>query len=410
MQELYAKVCEKYAHLPWPEIGTLGVITNVCGGMGDIVACAKVIMILLDEIPSIKEVNWVVLSKKVDPRSFILPRYHSRITLGDETESTEIDFLLDGPAITGWNTRYMQKFFRPKLPQRSWHFKECGYSYPKLTSLEEYAKYAKKMNNFALPMGLIEGSGVLINAPLPLGDEAPSWWNMVPKEYSFNFGYAHNPWMKYRFVDAVSMHERERNICIVFTSKGEFKSTNASDFITNLAELDDVGELTVIQKAEHGFDVQSKTISESGSRHLLILLFDRFTHDEMIFLFRHSDRCLVTGNNSAIECWRLLQGDNSLFMYEDVHNGGVTHHFLDQQVQIADETLSKFLRSSDEKEIDRDATRNLLQNRNISQSTRDFCDTVKKNYDFTPHILTSLKRHFYLHDDTLRNEYDFLRQ
>lgn len=277
MQELYAQICAPYKDLPWPVIDTLGVITNVCGGLGDIVACAKLIMLLLEEIPTIKEVNWVVLSNKIDPLSFVLPAYREKITLGKNTDKTSIDFLIDGPATSGWKTGYMQKFFQPKLPDKAWHFKECGHAYPKYSQCTEYVKYAKKLHNFALPMGLLPGTGVLINVPLPVGKMEPEWWNMVPKTYSFNFGYAHNPWTKYRFVDAVSMHEREKNICILFTSKGEFTSTNVNDFITNITHLEDIGHMTVMEKVEHGFDVGNKTINESSTRHLLILLFEKFT-------------------------------------------------------------------------------------------------------------------------------------
>lgn len=394
MQDLYAKICEEYSNLPWPEIDCLCVITNVCGGMGDIAACAKVIMILLEEIPNIEEVNWVVLSNKVDPLSFILPYYHNKITLNKNTEKTKIDFLVDGPAITGWGTGYMQKFFRPQLPKTSWHFKECGHSYPRCNNINDFQTYRRKIKNFALPMGLLPGSGVLINAPLPEGKNSPEWWSIVPKEYSFNFGYAHNPMSKYRFIDVITMHERERNICVVLTSRGEFASTNGNDFISSISDLDDIGIMTVMEKSANGFDVYNKTIN-TGKRHLLIILFERFSHDEMIFFLRNADRCLVTGNNSAIECWKLIDSDNQLFIYEDVKNCGVTHRFLDQQIQISDNILGKFLRMSNEKTINRESYRDLLQNHNISQSVKEFVAKVKNEYDFTPFMLSSLKRYFY---------------
>lgn len=139
----------------------------------------------------------------------------------------------------------------------------------------------------------------------------------------------------------------------------------------------------------------------------------------MIFFFGQADRCLVTGNNSTVECWQFLTGDlalpvkhredesgRQLFMYEDVKNCGVTHRFLDQQISIADQVLGKFLRMSDQKEIDREAYRDLLQNCDISASVKQFCETVKSEYDFAPYALASLKRHFYLEDDTLRKEYE----
>ena len=387
MNKEYNELCTCWQDIEWPKIEYIGIFTNVCGGKGDVAACGKVIMILLDNIPNLVEVNWVLTRTHIEPLMFVLSSYHNKITLYKNTDRVQLDLLLDGPAVSSWDVEYIQHFFSPQLPKTKWKWRECGYNFFLGNPGSDLLNNEKTYEGFTYTMGLLPYTGVLINASLPSSIDLNI---KIPDNYSINFGYCHREESRYRFVDAVCMHEQTKDICIVFNRQGEFVTVNAEEFISKIEYADDIGSITVQD------ETQNVSTKKKGKRHLLIIMKLQYSHEEMITLMRLSERCLVTGNNSAIECWSVMNKNNSLFMYESINH--ITKHFLDQQISIADEILGNYLKMSNETDINREIYRDLLQNNNISLSVLNFCNKIKFEYDFTPYVLNSLKRHAYLNN------------
>jgi len=230
--------------------------------------------------------------------------------------------------------------------------------------------------------------------------------------YSLNSGYAHrwNSWAK--FIDCVSIHEKQKNVVMVLNQAGALGSFSTQDFQkliftpARIAFLKQKGYDNINLKGAEENTIKVEQ-SSNPKRCLTIILRPAFSPNDIKQLQLSSDRLLATGDNTAVEAWCARC---KLYLYEDVANGGCKWRFLQQQVDLAKtispnlsrllalfggdrrlpnriDLLSKDFSAETLAEIEL-----ILDDPNIEKETFKFCKTIVEKFSFEEVLKAALKR------------------
>lgn len=465
--QLHRFINMQYQSLPWPtKFNKVSIINKIVGGKGDLSASAKVITLMQKISPSF-EFDWVIGGGANgdfglrNARSFLSCSDPSKVkirSLSMMKTPMHADLLVDGPVLSEWGLSLVT------LQGPSIHFLEnakqvlskklvfkavkIARNEVKLVDLNEL--YRKVHETFfpsqpmgieaALSMGLQQGSGVFLdesrmNAPLSREFCCPSYLleledqelqndilsalggngEKVLPDYdtnSLNSGYAHHPRSWAKFIDFVTIHERDKNVTIVLNQRGEFENLDAQNFCEKiftperLVFLKEMGYGTVTIKECENDSIIAQESSVGIERKLTIILRESFSPSDMRLLQLASERLLATGDNSAAEAWAARC---KLYVYEDVANAwdGCKKAFLEQQVELA-KTISSdlgtllqlFGRTDPSLSADEmSQVVEILRDPSLSQETLQFCNHITTNYSFGDVLEAVLKRaawHYYI--------------
>lgn len=398
---LHRQIESQYSALPWPvKMQKIVVLTQVCGGRGDIAAAAKAIALMQKLRPTLT-FDWVLQGAQLDqydPMSFLSCNDPSKVRirywLSQPPEEAPGDFLLAGPVKLDLGIDYIESRISRKIAGPTFGFMENAEDlrtfYPEILqakvenapqqasaneiyqTLHSTAFPSKSGNSKGLlPMGVQPGSGVFldqsrIEAPLSRGYCCPSYLPQIQDgelrkdileamnvfdghsepdydQYSFNSGYAHHPASWGKFIDCTAIHEKNKHVVIVLNQRGEFAHPSIQEFQDQiftperLALLKQKGYGTVVFK---GQGQEPALLQEDGGpqsdRRLTVIVRPSFVPSDMRRMQLASERLLATGDNSAVESWCARC---KLYLYEDVANLGCKWRFLEQQVDLA-QTIS----------------------------------------------------------------------
>ncbi|MEC7839146.1 MAG: DUF562 domain-containing protein [Chlamydiota bacterium] len=458
ISKVIPKIEEQYKDLPLPkDVRNISLLTETPGGRGDIVAAAKVIE-LLEKISPFLTFNWLVQPCRHEADKFLRVSNPSNVKLSwNGSDEVNADLLITGPAETMWGIKYIEKKFNLNLNGPEFKFLEAGTSsnYPfalKFSITQSMLKnenqsevnsksfseaYERMLSTKPLHgrdgtcMGIGDARGLFFDqsridttlsreycCPKPLlkiednslrndilGSLGSKGENQLPDydHYSFNSGYAHRPSSWGKFIDLVAIHEQGKHVTIVLNQYGEFDRPNITEYCNviftpeRLKLLQDQGYGNIAVKGEGDEEVTLQKSKDEPQRNLTVILRPSFSPSDMKQLQLASERLIATGMNSPAESWA---SRCKLFLYEDVGNGGVTHIFLEQQIQVANEInpkLGRLLELSGKKNSpltkeEMEEVITLLQDPEISEATLKFCKHVTSHYRFEDAFISSLKR------------------
>ena len=360
-----------YRSLPChPRMKKVVVFTEVQGGRGDVAAAGKVVDLVRKICPD-ATIDWVLSDARFDqynPKSFLENYDSSKIEVRDwrsqPIDRSPADFLIAGPAGGMWGLDYVESRMGRMIEGPVFTFMESGSEKeralqpPRDPSRLVEGKYPK-----GIAMGLQADSGVFldrsrIEAPRLREYGCPSYLSQIEDmqlkkdifkamkassrlsspeydRYSFNSGYAHWPasWAKY--IDAVAIHEKVKDVIIVLNQHGEFKQLSTGDFRDQIFTPERLSFLkskgygrVKLKGAERGTIV----LQREAGRCLTVIVRPSFSPKDMKRMQLASERLLATGDNSAAEAWA---SRCKLYLYEDVANLGCKWRFLQQQVDLA---------------------------------------------------------------------------
>ena len=395
---LLRKIESSYRALPWPsQIKKIVVLTEVCGGRGDIAAAAKAIA-LMQKFSADLSFDWILKGTRLnekDLRAFLdcdnPSKVHIRYFSSEPPDKEPADLLLTGPVKLGYGIDYIQSRISREIRGPTVSFMENAEDLRTVFRfssrfLSEYATQEAPFEKIypyifpvesdnctgLLPMGIREGSGVFleesrINAPLSRGYCCPSYLLQIQdiglrkdileamnifdsqstpdySQHSFNSGYAHHPASWGKFIDCVAIHEKNKHVTIVLNQRGELTDLSTQEFQEKiftpqrLAFLKEKGYRNVIFKTQdqEGTILLQEAENPELERCLTLITRPSFTPNDMKCMQLASERLLATGDNSAVEAWC---SRCKLYLYEDVANGGCKWRFLQQQVDLA-QTIS----------------------------------------------------------------------
>jgi|GEM_PF-967131 len=402
---LHRQIDSQYRALPWPaKMKKIVVMTQVCGGRGDIVAAAKAIA-LMQKFCSTLTFDWVFLgacTDEYDPRSFLHcndpSKVHIRHWESEPPEKAAGDLLLTGPVKHPWQINYIEGRIQRKIAGPAFGFLENAEDFLTFNyqGLQNKVKNASKQGTAAneiyqslhstifpstsgnslgfLPMGLATGTGVFFDpdwkeVPLSRGYCSPSHLPKIQEarlrkdileamnvydgisipdydQHSFNSGYAHRLASFGKFIDCVAIHEKNKHTVIVLNQRGAFVSLTTQEFkdqiftSQRLAFLKQKGYGTVLFKGE---EPEATLLQEAVDPQL-----ERRLTVIVRSSFSPTDMSCMQFASERL----LATGDNSaveswrarckLYLYEDVANMGCKERFLQQQVDLA-KTISPTL-------------------------------------------------------------------
>jgi hypothetical protein len=283
---LHRLIEKQYRDLPWPpEMKNIVVLTQVCGGRGDIVAAAKAIALVQEICPTLS-FDWILQGisiNKYKPKSFLNCKDPSKVHVrGWQSKSLENkpgDLLFTGPVKLSWDAHYIGCRINRKIEGPNFKFLEnaeelcyigCGYlrGILKKTDLDKiYKKLHSKIfrseafeGSGILSMGLRKYSGVFldksrVDAPLSRKYCCPNYLLKIQDsslrkdilktmnvlddkskpdydQFAFNFGYAHRPKSWEKFIDCVAIHEKKKDVVIVLNQRGLIQEATFYDFST----------------------------------------------------------------------------------------------------------------------------------------------------------------------------------
>lgn len=447
---------KQYETLPLPpKIKKVSLITIIAGGKGDVSAAVKVIELMQKMGPAIL-FDWLVSDPSIDLQPFLANVDRSKISIPDYSnrkseDTVHADFLICGPVMMGSSTTYIKNTFNREIDGPRFDFVEncmpdktgelvssayliLQYSPERwgsdpYTSLHKlfFPVQAGKKND--LIMGLEQGTGIFledsrVNAPLSRDYCCPIYLSELEDQglkqdifsamgvtdgkslrnydtNSLNFGYAHKQSSWARFIDFVSIHEKEKNVIIVLNQVGEFSQCDTKKFHKDVFTPDRLellkkhGYKTIVIK---GSEKDPIVVSEEEGRQLTIILRPAFKPLDMRRLQLAAERLLGTGDNSAAEN---MAARCILYLYEPITEGAKTR-FLDQQIGIAN-TISPdlaklldlfktvdFTDVSVHKQIQE--VERILQRPTLSQETMQFCKTITDNFSFKPILKAAILR------------------
>jgi hypothetical protein len=463
-----------YASLPWPSgIKQVSVVTHTPSGLGDISAAAKVISLMQRICPELI-FDWVLIPTSTNKIS--AKKALDFLTEADQTKISvrtcscfpnlagPADLLLGGPA-KSWDTAYLEDRIWRRVKGPRFDFMEIAETARNLNfdAAKYMAKIAKRSElpmNYAqvhkeifpyeynilgvggmLPMGLLEGTGVLLDSermkaslsrssccPNYLSkiedeqlrrdifsamgaDSADTFYHLDYDHYSFNFGYARykNSWKK--FIDCVAIHEGEKEVVIVFNYQ-ENDTKEEGDLFASLFSRERLsflltrgyGKITL--KTEEEESIVWLVKESTSYRQLKVIGRRHFPPQDMKWLQLAAERLLATGDNSAVESWCARC---KLYVYEDVNElFGCKWLFLQQQVDLA-QTISPALGKllalfgGDQRyypgplnmqftTAQMNELEALLATPDLGEKTLQFCQIVTTNYPFDKALEGAIKR------------------
>lgn len=394
----------QYLSLPWPsQIQKIVVLTNVCGGRGDIAGAAKAISVLQRICPSLS-FDWLISGgdqNRLFGQSFMLEKCERQLSprrffTSDPEDTEPAQFLLEGPVGSLQEISFIEdsilhrKIQGPRfcfLENASENTSSALFLCEQLQRLPDdfspLARYTALHSSLfpssvvatigSLPMGLTPGSGIfldreILSKPLSKGYCCPSYLlsmkdtslqndilssmnalnGAIPDFdlYSMNSGYAHQPTSWGKFIDCVAIHEQTKNVVIVLNRQGELTALSEQEFIDSICSAERLAFLQGKGFGSIAFKGESSKVSlldTPNGRSMTIIVRQQFLPYDMHRIQLASDRLLATGDNTAAEAWcaRCI-----LYLYEDVDNGGCKQKFLQQQVDLANTispTLGKIL-------------------------------------------------------------------
>jgi hypothetical protein len=419
-----------------PNIQKIVVFTSVAGGRGDVAASAKAVDLMRSICP-LANVDWVLdcfgcaIHGSYDPRLFLNRndplKTHLRDWPSEGVDKSPVNLLLLGPIDPGWSIKYFEKGLGRKI---------AG---PIVSFTEIADTPVWNGRDASLAMGLKARTGVFldrsrIEAPLSRKYCCPSYLPQIQDDglrkdileamnvtndqspdydqYSFNSGYAHHEVSWAKFIDAVAIHERDKDVVIVLNQKGAFSSLSTQKFQNEIFTSD---RLTFLKQKGYGTVILKGQESESVllqeaenpqmERRLVVILRPSFVPIDMKRMQLASERLLATGDNSAVEAW---SSRCKLYLYEDVANLGSKWKFLQQQVDFAktiSPNLAKLLalfggdrrlpQPSLNMAFDKakmDQLERLLEDPDLGSATIRFCNQIIKNYSFNEVLEGTVKR------------------
>jgi hypothetical protein len=447
---------QQYRDLPWPsEISNISLYTEVVGGKGDIAAATKMIQIIQKISPN-SLINWFLTDGFNTIASQFLHSYNSsNVTIyhpysRESKETIETQFLITGPVKCRKDIEYLERIFNFKLKGPSFSFLENAESnhtsllnfqaiklaktnseaeaYQEIHRLFFKSDIPSDRSDWGLSMGLKLGSGIFldesrIQAPLSLKYCCPSYLSEmedsdlkndilealgiedgIPIHYnktSLNSGYAHRSDSWAKFIDLVCIHEKEKNVLILLNQQGEFEALQSEEFChqifteDRIQRLEKMGYGTIKVKGREKIHFSPSSNLE-GQRSLTIIVRPFFHPLDMKRLQLASERLLATGDNTAAESFAARC---SLYLYEDVKNGGCKTAFLQQQIEVANTIssdlgtlLSLFGTTNQFNEEQLNQASKILDNPSLKEQTFAFCQLVVENYSFRKVAEAALKR------------------
>lgn len=425
---LFQREIEKiYLNLPWPKnMKNILIETTVSGGKGDIAAAAKAISLVLRFCPKSVSIDWVHASiSGCDPLSFLTHQEKSRVTHRElrslPVNKDPADFVIIGP-IVGIGKAKIEEYTGRKIEGPIYGFNEIamGHGDPTWINFKSYFSiFPSTLRYFS--MGITPGSGIFldqtrIKAPLTRTCCCPSYLLSIQDaslrkdilesmqvyddrtkpdfdRYSFNSGYAHNPNLRGRFIEAVAIHECSKDAIIVLNDRGAFGALSSEEFFDYIFTSK---RLDLLQKKGYG-SITLKTknkeisflLSEDGQnmRNVTVITRPSFTPHDMKQLQLSSERMIATGDNTAIEAWC---AKCKLFLYECLpHKLG----FKEQQIDLAKKmapAMSRLL------ELPNDCSTSKLEKAvhdpDLEKDTLNFCKYVVEHCSFGPIFEAGIKR------------------
>ena len=212
---------------------------------------------------------------------------------------------------------------------------------------------------------------------------------------SLNFGYAHSDQSMANFIDFVAIHERQKQLVIVFHRTEGDTSTLFSQ--QRVAFLEKWGYGSIIAKQIGKEPVELLRSTRLDLRTLTALFVPSVAPNDMRQLQLASERLLATGDNSPAEAWAARC---KLFMYEIF---GLKRAFHKQQVQLASrisDNLGKFFELSSMPSLKCDEMEQVIQillDEKLSEATLEFCRRVCLDFSLEPILEGALKRTAWLH-------------
>lgn len=450
------------------------VLTEVRGGRGDVASAAKAIA-LMQQIEPHLTFDWILQGARLDeydPLSFLSCDDQAKVSirtwLSQQPEEAPGELLVTGPAKLGWETNYIEKCIHRRINGPVFGLLENGEELssidldilqmrarnadPRFSNDQIYqtihsiAFRSKSGNGYGLhSMGLKLGSGLFLDrsrmeAPLSRGYCCPSYLKQIQDvelrrdileamnlcddrsepdydRFSFNSGYAHHLASWGKFIDCVSIHEKNKHLVIVLNQRGEFAHLSTQEFRDQiftperLAFLKQKGYGTVVFKGE---EKKAAFLREAGDprlgRRLTVIVRRSFIPNDMKRMQLASERLLATGDNSPVESWCARC---KLYLYEEVANRSCKWRFLQQQVDLAQAiypNLGKLLAlfGGDRRLSDRCLNQpltgqkmaeleELLNDPNLGDATLQFCHQITSNYSFNELLEGALKRTVWQH-------------
>jgi len=453
---LHRKIEQQYKDLPWPpSIKRVTVMTEAPGGRGDVAAAGRTIKIIQDTSPSL-EFDWIVIPEKVNPKPFLNCTDPSKVNIASQGKDS--DLLIIGPASCFWSKKYIQTRVGANIKGPRFCFLEAGTKesiqgvyiacmiareqssaknqHELLSKMHKYIFSTACQSENGICMGLLPGSGIFfdqtrLDTPLSREYCCPKPLLQITDKslrldilkyldcqndstlpdfdhYSFNSGYAHRPSSWGKFIDFVTIQEREKHVTIVLNQHGEFDRPSTSEFSNmiftpeRLESLKKMGYGKIIVKGEESEALTPQKSTGSSPRNLTVIIRPSFKPEDMKQLQLASERLIATGMNTPAESWA---AKCKLYIYEDVANGGVTHKFLKQQIKIAEKInpkLGKLLKIAGEKNIplspkELAEVTEILHDPDLSTATLTFCNHITTNYRFQDALVASLKRVMWHH-------------
>ena len=387
---LSRQIEQQYCSLTWPaQMQNIVVLTELCGGLGDMATAAKAIGVMQRVCPTLT-FDWILRGEQsLSPAHFLTCDKSTKINIRKfvHAPSTELpgDFLLAGPTKLSFTSDYIESKINKKIIGPAFCFLEnahdlCG-SFNEMdlrikTVKNPEEKYSK-LHSYIFPsshggrggylrMGLDEGSGVFLDKDrmeAPLSREAccPSYLLQIQDErlrrdilkamhidddklepdydlHSFNFGYAHHLASCGKFIDCVAVHEKDKHVVIVLNQSELYSKSSSKDFCDQtltserLGFLNKKGYSKIDFRGEEDVSFTFEVESSQAKKSLTIIVRASFIPKDMKQLQLAAERLLCTGDNSAVEAWCARC---KLYLYEDVNNGGCKWRFLQQQVDLA---------------------------------------------------------------------------
>lgn len=432
LSKIHRELEAKYLYHDWPsQIKQVQVLTEVHGGLGDISAAAKIIDIIKSMNSDI-QIDWIITKDyNFDPKQFLRDLERVKISISPRN-LPNADLLIIGPYVCGRQRDHVKgaKFAFMECGSKNMDWIEMGLRLDDYKKIHEIFFFSTYHPNCGLVMGLKDGMGLLfdksrinntiskenlINSLLDgtLKLSINSYYNQ--NDWSINSGYAHKPNSWAKFIDFVCTHEKILNVIIILNCHGEFDQLTEQEFekkiltTKRITFLKSFGyeEITLNGRnlTQNIFNnlftfLKGRNSTESGpnkSRKLVIIIKPKFFQPDMKRIQLLSDRILATGNNSPAEA---IACKCKLYLYEDVHNGGVTPEFAREQIELAKiiyQPLAELLEifSSNFTPLSKDQMNRcieILQDPKLSSATIEFCQTAINKFSFDDIFKASLLR------------------